>query len=109
MKVSYVKGLATTTAPSHAALPVRARRSVDRGKCGLGIEPRNNYASGCRRCKEKRKATTSAPLSREAMVPREVGDPRHARKQPAREPGDPVFTPADGAAGRIGKSKDVRR
>jgi len=37
---------------------------------------------------------------------REVRDPRHARKQSAREPGDPATTQA-GTLGSIEKSKDV--
>src|SRR5213593_509597 len=69
--------------------PQGQRRSVDRGTCGPGIEPRKNIAPGCRRCKEKRKATPSASISREASGPRAVRDPVHVRKHLAREPGDP--------------------
>ena len=45
---------------------------------------------GCRRCKEKRKATPGASISRDAAGPRAVRDPVHVRKHLAREPGDPV-------------------
>ncbi len=66
-------------------------RSVDRGTCRPGIEPRKNLPPGRRRCKEKRKATLGASISRDASRPRAVRDPVHVRKHLAREPGDPVF------------------
>jgi hypothetical protein len=68
--------------------PQGRRRSVDRGTCGPGIQPRK-LTSGCRRCKEKRKAPSGASISREAPGPRAVRDPVHVRKHLAREPGDP--------------------
>jgi hypothetical protein len=68
------------------------RRSVDRGTCGPGIQPRKNLAPGCRRCKEKRKAPLGASVSRDATGPRAVRDPVHARTHLAREPGGPVLT-----------------
>src|SRR5215208_791090 len=71
--------------------PQGRRRSVDRGTCGPGIQPRNLVPPGCRRCKEKRKAPPDASISREAPGPRAVRDPVHVRKHLAREPGDPVF------------------
>src|SRR5258708_2498105 len=80
------------------------RRSVDRGKCRLGIEPRNRLSSGCRPCRREGKATTDVPHWRGALVSREVRDPRHAQKQPAREPGDPAFTPA----GTLGTHREVQ-
>src|SRR5713226_1394014 len=70
------------------------RRSVDRGTCRLGIEPRNRLSLGCRPCEEKGKATINVPLWQGALVSREVRDPRHARKQPAREPVEPATTQA---------------
>ena len=68
--------------------PARAWGSVDRGKCRLGMEPRKT-TSGCRRCKEKRKATSDTSPSPDVSEPRAVRDPEHARKQSARNPGDP--------------------
>ena len=67
------------------------RRSVDRGTCGPGIQPRKNPSSGRRRCEDKRKAPSGASLSRDASEPRVVRDPAHVRKHLVREPGDPVF------------------
>src|SRR6266480_3383698 len=76
--------------------PQGRRRSVDRGTCGPGIQPRKNLPSGCRRCKEKRKATSGASISRDASGPRTVTDPVHVRKHFAREPGDPLFAQSSG-------------
>ena len=59
---------------------------------GPGIQPRKDVSSGCRRCKEKRKATPNASPARDALGSRVVGDPVHVRKHLAREPGDPVLT-----------------
>src|SRR3990172_7297355 len=69
--------------------PARAWGSVDRGTCRPAIEPRK-ITSGCRRSKEMRKATSGASISRDASGPRAVRDPAHARKQPVRNPGDPL-------------------
>jgi len=55
-----------TAAPSHAELPAGKRRSVDRGTCGPGIQPRNCVSSGRRCCKHKRKAAPGASISRDA-------------------------------------------
>src|SRR6266404_4299576 len=40
------------------------RRSVDRGTCGPGVQPRKKLTPGRRRCQEKRKAPSGAPKSR---------------------------------------------
>src|SRR6516225_6089534 len=73
------------------------RRSVDRGTCRLGIEPRKHDLaaqaagpSGCRRSRNKRKATPGVPLWQGASGPRAVEDPKHAWNHFAREPGDPT-------------------
>src|SRR5580704_5510091 len=42
------------------------RRSVDRGTCGPGIQPRKRITPGRRRCRRKRKAPPGAPISRGA-------------------------------------------
>ena len=65
------------------------RRSVDRGTCGPGIQPRKTTTPGRRRCKEKRKAPSGAPISRGVPESRAVRDPVHVRRHLAREPGDP--------------------
>src|SRR5437870_6435762 len=65
------------------------RRSVDRGTCGPGIQPRKFLSPGRRRCKEKRKAPSDAPISRGVPESRAVRDPVHVCRHLAREPGDP--------------------
>ena len=82
------------------------RRSVDRGTCRPGIEPRNQRpgarasgSPGCRRRGARRKATPEAPPPRGASGPRAVRDPEHARKHLAREPGDPAFVRGGGSRG----------
>src|SRR6516225_11955656 len=109
MKESYVEGLAAHNGPESCA---GAREGVGEALTGVRtgrVFSRENPPSGCRRCKEKRKATSVASPTQEATGPRAVRDPVHVRKHPAREPGDPMFTCGDGPAGRIGKSKDTRR
>src|SRR5437764_14872857 len=69
------------------------RRSVDRGTCGPGMQPRKKLPPGRRRCKEMRKAPSGAPISRGGLESRAVRDPVHVRKHLAWEPGDPAFTP----------------
>src|SRR3984893_15886467 len=69
------------------------RRSVDKGMCGPGIQPRKKLTSGRRRCRRKRKAPSGVPISRGATESRAVKDPEHVRKHLAWEPGDPAFTP----------------
>src|SRR6267143_3852605 len=75
------------------------RRSVDRGTCGPGIQPRKTITPGRRRCRRKRKATSGAPtrlparqVSRGTPESRAVRDPVHVRRHLAREPGDPKST-----------------
>src|SRR5712692_5247394 len=67
------------------------RRSVDRGTCGPGIQPRKKQGSGRRRRRDKRKAPLAASISRDASGSRAVADPVHVRKHLAREPGAPGF------------------
>src|SRR5438876_4560791 len=81
------------------------RRSVDRGTCGPGIEPRKTHPPGCRRRRRTRKAPPRAPIPRGARGSRAVRDPVHVRKHLAREPGGPV--PARGGWSR-GTHREVQ-
>src|SRR5438132_6961840 len=74
------------------SFPQGIRRSVDRGTYGPGIEPRKKQGPGRRRRRDERKAPPGASISRDAFGSRAVGDPVHARKQLAREPGGPLPT-----------------
>jgi hypothetical protein len=62
----------------------------------------------CRRSKEMRKATPEVSLRQDTEGLCGVRDPSHARKQYAREPGDPLSARGS-KAGRVGKPKGVRR
>src|SRR5215470_5326489 len=91
MQDSYVEGLATHNGPeSCGATREGGDEALTGGTSGPGIQPRKKSTSGCRRCKEKRKAASGAPISRGATGSRAVRDPAHARKHLAREPGDPL-------------------
>jgi len=110
MKESYVEGLAAHDGPESCD---GVRKGVGEALTGVRagrVSSRETpLPPGCRRCKEKRKATSGVPRSRGTSGPRAVRDPVHVRKHLAREPGDPMFARGDGAAGRVGKSKDARR
>ncbi len=110
MKESYVEGLAAHDGPESCG---GARKGVVEAltgvRAGRVFSRESNHPPGCRRRKQRRKATSEATLSPVAAEPRAVKDPEHVRKHLAREPGDPLSTGADGWTGRIGKSKDTRR
>src|SRR5438552_15354413 len=57
------------------------RRSVDKGTCGPGMQPRKTITPGRRRCKEMRKAPSGAPISRGVRESLAVRDPVHVRKR----------------------------
>src|SRR5713226_2651000 len=69
------------------------RRSVDRGTCGPGIQPRKTLTPGRRPCRRKGKAPSGTPISRGVPESRAVRDPVHVPKHLAWEPGDPAFIP----------------
>jgi hypothetical protein len=79
-------------------------RSVDKGTCGPGIQPRKKLTPVRRRCRRKREAPSGAPISRGATESRAVADPMHVRKHLERQPGVPGSPRAAVALGRIGKS-----
>ena len=66
---------------------VRAQRSVDRGRAGGAIEPRNSNEFRVPTLSHVRKAMLPAALSRVAGGPCAVGDPRHARRAPCARTG----------------------
>jgi hypothetical protein len=66
-----------------------------------------NIETECRRSKEMRKATPDVSTWQDMEGLRGVIEPRHVRKQRAREPGDP-WSALDNE-GRVGKPKGVRR
>jgi len=68
----------------------RSLRSVDRGTCRQGREPRNRAISRCRRAPNTRQATRPSPVWRGLGRPGGVAAPWPARKQCVRDPGGPV-------------------
>lgn len=108
MRTLYVEGVATHDDPESCA---GARKGAGEALTGVRAGPvlsREIMSSGCRRCHNKRKATSLGALSRAASGPRAVRDPVHARSLHAREPGDPM--PAwsvDRRPGRTGKAEAV--
>lgn len=110
MKESYVEGLAAHDGPE-SCVDVRkdSGEALTGVRTGRVFSRESRLPPGCRRRKERRKATSGVPLSRGTTEPRAVRDPVHVRKHLAREPGDPLFARIDGDTGRVGKSKGVRR
>src|SRR6266478_202399 len=100
MQKSCESGLATHIGPeSCGAARKGRRRSVDRGTCGPGIQPRKKLTPGRRRCRSMRKAPSGAPISRDVPESRAVRDPEHVRKYLAWEPGDPKSAPGSSSLG----------
>ena len=109
MKESYREGVATRSGPESC---VTVREGVGEAltgvRAGWVLSREIDPTPGCRRCYGKRKAIPVVSIWRDAVGPRAVRDPMHARKHLEREPGDPVSVCWE-AADRIGKSKDTRR
>ena len=107
MKVPHGEGLATHTGlESCVAVRKFSREALIEERAGMvlslvRIEPE------CRRSKEERKAKSDVSIRRDTQELRGVRDPLHARKQYAREPGDPLL--ALGNRGRVEKPKGVSR
>src|SRR5664279_4349260 len=97
MKELYIEDLASHGGPeSCVGCPRGRRRSVDRGRAGGAIEPRNSLSSGCRRVPKHRKATSLAAISLVAGGPCAVRDPRHVRQAPCARTGRSRGCPAGG-------------
>jgi len=92
------------------ARPQGRDRSVDRGMCRPGIEPRQKRDLRVPMPFEQQKAIPTTPQGRGVADPAWSIDPEHAQKLFAREPGDPVTTLGRmQPSGRGGKSKDIIR
>ena len=108
MEVPHGEGLAPHAGlESCAAVRKGSREALIKESAGMVLSLVKTEPE-CRRSKEMRKATPVVSLRRDMKGPGGVIDPRHARKQRAREPGDPL--PAlESCEGRVGKPKGVRR
>ena len=92
MKVPYVEGLANHNGPESCGGDREVTAEALTGECvGQVLSRENRLTPGCRRTLNRRKAIRCSLLSPELHRPRVVGDPAHARKLSAREPGDPTF------------------
>ena len=89
MKVSYDEGLAIHVVPRVMAVSPRGVvASVDRGRYGLGIEPRNVVIfRDAESLVLYRRQYCIARLGRAHCKSRAVGDPMHVLKLLARNPG----------------------
>jgi len=106
MKESYREGIANHSDPescvSHCEMRPEALTGAQAGWV-LSFESNDRER---RRCQVKRKAKRTASKTRDAGRLPGVGDPKHARKLNAREPGDPGGARSqEKAAGRKGNSK----
>ena len=91
MKVSYNEDLASRIGPESCVHSREEVREALTGGCaGQVLSRESRLTPGCRRRQNVRKATHNISISREMLWPRVVGDPVHARKLSAREPGGPV-------------------
>src|SRR5258708_37588931 len=92
------------------ARPQGRVRSVDRGMCRPGIEPRKKRDLRVPMPFEQQKATPTTPLWRGGADPAWSIGPEHAQKIFAREPGDPAITPGRmQPSGRGGEDKGANR
>jgi len=110
MKESYECEIAAHDGPeSCGAAREGSAEALTGERACRGIQPRKTIPPGCRRCKEKRKAPSAAPISRGTPESRAISDPStyvvttHGNRE---IPGLP--RPAV-AVGHIGKFKDARR
>ena len=92
MQKSYESGLATHIGPESCGAARKGSVEALTGeRAGRVFSRVRQLTPGRRRCKEKRKAPSGAPISRGVPESRAVRDPVHVRRHLAREPGDPKF------------------
>ena len=100
MKESYECEVATHIGPeSCGAAREGGVEALTGERAGRVFSRVRQLTPGRRRCKEKRKAPSGAPISRGAPESRAVRDPVHVRKHLAREPGDPRFAQGSSCLG----------
>lgn len=91
MEVSYGEDLANHIGPESCVCIRKAAGEALTGEsAGRVLSRERRFASECRRRQLDRKATRNASVSQEMFRLRVVGDPVHAWKLSAREPGGPV-------------------
>ena len=92
MQKSYESGVATHIGPESCGVTRKGGDEALTGeRAGRVFSRVRDLIPGRRRCKEKRKAPSGGPISRDVPETRAVRDPVHVRRHLAREPGDPKF------------------
>jgi hypothetical protein len=110
MKESYGEGVATHTDPeSCGAAREGGVEALTGARAGRVFSRESNFLRGADAVGGKRKALPDASISRDAAGPRAVRDPEHVRKRHEGNREILCSPVGDGTAGRVGKSKDVRR
>jgi hypothetical protein len=103
MEVPHGEGLASHTGPESCVYDREVVSEALTGERAGQVSSRERGCStGCRRCQRVWKATQGTSIWQEVSWPREVGDPEHARKLFAREPGGPMFVPGRWSRGPAG-------
>src|ERR1700739_4340306 len=90
MGVLYIEGVAIRGGPEPCVGVCEGVGEASVGVVWAGLLSREIRSSGCRRHTDGRKAIPAAALARVVVGPCAVGEPGHARKLHAREPGGPV-------------------
>ena len=91
MEVPYDEGVASHIGPeSCAGNREDAGEALTGERAGQVLSREKGYRPGRRRSQRLRKATRVTSIRRDVSWPCVVGDPEHARKLHAREPGDPT-------------------
>ena len=111
MKESHAERLATHSGPESCEVARKGSVEALTGvRAGRVLSREGELTSGSRRCRRKRKATPVASLARDAAGPCAVRDPgTHGNNLLGNR--EILSSPATAVdvAGRVGKSKDVRR
>ena len=101
-----MEGLATHDDPESCGRGRKdAPEALTGAHAGRVLSREIDFQSQVPRLFPESKATPAAPPWQGAAGPGAVGDPEHAWKHSAREPGDPATAHGGGAVGRDGKSK----
>ena len=88
MRTLYIEDLASRGGPeSCVGVPVRAQRSVDRGRVGGAIEPRNPNVFRVPTFFALAEGHAAGSVLRAVGGPCAVGEPRHARRAPCARTG----------------------
>src|SRR5262245_29270093 len=106
MKEPYIEGPATHDDPeSCGCIPRGSARSVDRGTCGLGIEPRNQSDRGADGVTFTGRPHEQAQQRECLLDPARSETPCTYGSSLHRSWEIPGVSAGDGTAGRIGKAK----